>query len=390
MMREKIEWYREVLELEPNSKVFFPLARLLVQENQTDAAIDTLVQGLERHREYLDARLFLIELLHKTGRKRECDEQVSRLAAIFASYACFWEAWAACLASKEADAASALRYLAAQFVSGPLSWSDVIDRGVNVILQERLARAGEATTAPLPSTADKPAPETEDATPASIDNEAAPPATAVAADAPQSGPAKGATKTEPLETVRLQTPETDVAEAEKGMIMEMALPEDEAPDANLPLVEQMAEPLETGDEEIIEDLPLSHPRVFDLETNSDAVFPADAPRNDDQGEIGKNIDLSDEEDITEEHLSVRTRSMAEVLASQGDFEGALDIYRELAEAASDPAEKAALRERISELEKSGEQFVETESSPVSKEKLIDILEALAQRVEERVNNPADF
>ena len=29
LMMEKIEWYQEVLKLDPDSKVFFPLAKLL-------------------------------------------------------------------------------------------------------------------------------------------------------------------------------------------------------------------------------------------------------------------------------------------------------------------------------------------------------------------------
>ena len=41
-MTEKIEWYKEVLELEPNSKVFFPLARLLSEAGRTDEAVEIL------------------------------------------------------------------------------------------------------------------------------------------------------------------------------------------------------------------------------------------------------------------------------------------------------------------------------------------------------------
>ena len=58
-MMDKIEWYREVLELEPSSKLFFPLARLLVEDGQPEAALETLRRGLERHPEFLEARLFI-------------------------------------------------------------------------------------------------------------------------------------------------------------------------------------------------------------------------------------------------------------------------------------------------------------------------------------------
>ena len=71
-MTEKIDWYKEVLELEPNSKVFYPLSRLLAEAGRTDEAVDTLEQGLARHEEFLEARLFLVELLHQLGQDTAC------------------------------------------------------------------------------------------------------------------------------------------------------------------------------------------------------------------------------------------------------------------------------------------------------------------------------
>ena len=44
-MSEKIEWYKEVLTLEPNSKLFFPLARMLAEEG----LIEKLVGNLPNH-----------------------------------------------------------------------------------------------------------------------------------------------------------------------------------------------------------------------------------------------------------------------------------------------------------------------------------------------------
>ena len=89
-MTEKIEWYREVLELEPNSKVFLPLAKLLVEENGDSQAIDILQRGLDRHPDFLEARLFLIELLYKTGKNDERDAEVKKLGKMFATYAGFF------------------------------------------------------------------------------------------------------------------------------------------------------------------------------------------------------------------------------------------------------------------------------------------------------------
>ena len=54
-MMEKIEWYQEVLKLDPDSKVFFPLAKLLRESQQPEKAIDVLRAGLERASVYLEA-----------------------------------------------------------------------------------------------------------------------------------------------------------------------------------------------------------------------------------------------------------------------------------------------------------------------------------------------
>ena len=47
LMMEKIEWYQEVLKLDPDSKVFFPLAKLLRDSQQPDKAIEVLRAGLQ-------------------------------------------------------------------------------------------------------------------------------------------------------------------------------------------------------------------------------------------------------------------------------------------------------------------------------------------------------
>ena len=95
----------------------------------------------------------------------------------------------------------------------------------------------------------------------------------------------------------------------------------------------------------------------------------------------------------EEGFSLRTRSMAEVLAEQGDVRGALEIYQELEGVAATPEERADLQQRIATLTArlSGQPVLETASEqPLEavpgKEKLINVLEALAERVEARAQN----
>lgn len=300
-MTEKIEWYKEVLELEPNSKVFFPLARLLADENRDGEAIAALEHGLERHSEFLEARLFLIELLYRTGRQDACARQIERLSAMFSSYAGFWQAWAACLSGVEgeADTATVLRFLAAHFLHGPISLHEVLDRG--------------------------------------------------------------------LESLQAQGSESDAtAAAHQGM-----------PAASPLLHAASSAPEEKSD------APVDAKPVPAWEETPDAAESAAPPADD-----------SRTEEDGEEHFSLRTRSMAEVLAEQGDIRGALDIYNELAAAATQPEECSDLQHRIATLTaRMGHQSDAAPAAPSpegengrSTDRLISMLEALAERVEARAQS----
>jgi tetratricopeptide (TPR) repeat protein len=118
-MKAKIEWYREVLELEPGSKVLFPLAHLLGEAGEADEAVRVLRQGLARPPEYIEARLLLVQLLQKFGDSAQCAEELSEITDVFEKYPGFWEAWSEHCATD--DAACALSFLAAVFRSPGLS-----------------------------------------------------------------------------------------------------------------------------------------------------------------------------------------------------------------------------------------------------------------------------
>ena len=134
-MMEKIEWYQEVLELEPSSKVFFPLAKLLQNNNQPNEAVATLRQGLDRHPEFFEARLMLIDLLENSGRNEEALQEVERLGSKLDLYPGFWQAWAGvCEQQGQLDVSMALRLLAV-FLSGKdVSLMDVLQHGLQSIL----------------------------------------------------------------------------------------------------------------------------------------------------------------------------------------------------------------------------------------------------------------
>ena len=295
-MMDKIEWYREVLELEPSSKLFFPLARLLVEDGQPEAALETLRRGLERHPEFLEARLFYIEQLYHHGQPEACVAEVTELGQLFASYPGFWQAWAASmLGSGCGDVATALRFLAASFSSRPLNLNEVFERGLRSFMQE-------AQSSDLP-------------------------------------------RGRALADLAVMGPKNADAQDQDVLAAQVAVPSG----AGMAAADGQVTAPAAGDGR---KGPLPQPG---------AVTP----------------------------LSLRTRSMAEVLAEQGDLQGALDIYTELAAAAAGSPGQEVLQQRIAMLRTQLEGAAAEDLVPPSpdmaagKDKLISMLEALAERVEAR-------
>lgn len=310
-MKQKIEWYQEVLELEPGSKVFFPLARLLVEDGQIDAAIATLRHGVERHPEFVEARLYLVELLHTNGQDDVCTSEAERLASMFSAYPSFWSAWGAlAFHFDNAPQGTALLLLAAALRDKRLSWDEIIEQGI------RTMSGGMPVDAAAQSVA----------RPAGVATHAAP----------------------------AISPDTASGE---------------------PLGTQAAEPDSTPENPV---MPQAAPAVSPIPvfTAEPAVTAAQQEADDDEGD---------------EHLSVRTRSMAEVLVEQGDLRGAKEIYEELLEVASDERARAELEHRIAELESrlqaSGLPQRPEEPAPAAagKNKVVNMLQLLASRLEDRAN-----
>ena len=138
MIQAKIKWYKEVLELDPGSKVFFPLARLLVKERDLIEAVSVLKAGLERHPEHFEARLLLLNCLERVEDFDQINTELGALGDILKRYPNFWKIWAGLLAAEPGsqDAALAMTFLAAAFEETPITWRDVIDRGLQACLEE--------------------------------------------------------------------------------------------------------------------------------------------------------------------------------------------------------------------------------------------------------------
>lgn len=335
-MMTKIEWYKEVLAIEPNSKVFFPLAKLLIETGDIADAQQVLAQGIDRHPEYFEAKFLLVDVLQQLGRAEESRRQVWELTTKMSGYAAFWKEWGCMLSGQEKgrDLALAVQFLAASFQGAPISWAEVIEHGL-------IALGHGAPSAARP----KPAPDLKSEAPAT----------------PAQAPASARSSQE----------------------------------EQLPVVEQ-AQPEVVA---VLAPTPAGGPAVAEISARVLAAEPAD----------------EDESDEEEETFSLRTRTMAELLAEQGDHVGALDIYREL-HAATPPGQEsddlarridkmiARMQEKPGKVDANGARRGGSAASGTSgvadahdaagaheagglrsKKKLMSALEKLAQRLEARAS-----
>lgn len=274
-MIDKITLYREVLEIEPGSRVFFPLAKLLVEKAPAEA-ITVLKKGLTRHPDHIEARIFLIELLAANEGDADLDSELDIVTSILRNYPAFWKIWSAHLAQQSDlhDAALAINFFGAGLSGKSITWTEIIAKGLNALLVEE----GDETTPLLP--------------------------------------------TPSLSTNKQQkaSPAIEVAH----------------------ILEQ---------------------------------------------EMSASEDVEDEEG--DEPFSLRTRTMAELLAEQGDFAEAIDIYQEILDSAPESAQ-ADILVRLEELSALQQQAISggskketTHTSENDGGKLVSLLESLASRFESR-------
>lgn len=140
-MKTKIKWFKEVLELEPGSKVFFPLARLYFDDGKLKEARDTLRHGLERNPDHLEARFLLVEVLTRLDRHDQAVDEVRVITGMLSNYPAFWKLWADSAAPASRDSAMALTFLAASFQGTPISWTQVIEKGLDSLFKTNGAAA---------------------------------------------------------------------------------------------------------------------------------------------------------------------------------------------------------------------------------------------------------
>ncbi len=269
-MQEKIDWYQEVIDLEPSSKLFFPLAKMLAGSD-IPRAVDTLQRGLEKHPEFIEARFYFIELLHKNKETEDyaarLKTQLSMLSPMLMRYAGFWQAWGNSILDESQDLSSddrglAVAFMAAMFEDESISLTDIFSAGLRTVLGKEANQVSGAQVNEIP-----------------------------------------VQETEPL-----KGKDSDETSLESVPQEDLSVPQE---DLNVPQ----------------KDVNVAQKDIASVAAS-----------------VVESIDAVAEE--SEEQFSLRTRSMAEVLAEQGDYTSALEIYRELVQAATTEEEKQDLLSRI--------------------------------------------
>ncbi len=318
---EKAMWYQEVLSLDPDSRIFLPYARLLAELGKKTEAIDALKSGLSRHPEFLEARLFLIELLHDAGQDAAAGFEADSIIEQLSQTSALWRIWSR-KPGLRADQAAMLLFFASSMGKGGHSLAEVFEAGIAAL--ENPAALPEPTLPPS-------------------DGETAPHAHQADRSPQPEAPARAFSMPDDAQWYALD-----------------AVPEDDDiyDDEDTP-AESLVAPCILQSVPSILAMPLSLPTQTEVE-RIPAMSPV--PRGTQEGKS-----------------SLCTRSMARVLEEQGATEEAADIYRELLEACSTPEEKAELSAKLTSLLNNGE------NSPAqpSNSSVLDMLEELADRLENR-------
>jgi len=89
-MNDTLHLFDELLEHDSGSKIFFPLARLYRKQGHTKRAIEIVRKGIENHPDYLEAQLYLIELLSEVGDDAAAENKAQSIFSKLLSYEKFW------------------------------------------------------------------------------------------------------------------------------------------------------------------------------------------------------------------------------------------------------------------------------------------------------------
>ena len=89
-MNDTLALFDELLEHDSGSRIFFPLARLYRKQGYTRRAIEIVQRGIEHHPDYLEAQLYLIDLLCEAGDEAAATSRAQAVLAKLLPYEKFW------------------------------------------------------------------------------------------------------------------------------------------------------------------------------------------------------------------------------------------------------------------------------------------------------------
>ena len=335
-MNDKFIWYKEILDIEPQSRLFLPLARILAGEGALEEAKAVLENGLSYHGHYVQARMLLSEVLQKLGRTDEAEQQFALVAGEFRENASFWETFAG-TGTKNKDEAVIRRMLSLQLRNIPVEFSDILSRGLDSLEKEYGLEAGPAAEAeaerdtgkkeacrPGTSPADSPEKEKKQANTDTAGQEGSAAAGMTQAAAPVF---------EPSATFK---PIVTVPHTISCSILRTVPQADGRQEKSVPAGSTTAQ---------AEKPEIAAAAAHGTEKASPEASLKEIPLPDDSVQ-----DFQDEADEPGLGWPPKTRSMAEVFVEQGEYAEAVSIYRELIARAESGEKAAELQKRLSEIQ----------------------------------------
>lgn len=139
MSDDKTKFYEQVLELEPESRLFFPLARLYFQQDNLHKARKVLQDGLDKHAQHFEARLLLATILIREGEVEQARQIHQEIFALLKNDQHFWESLVSFLSSRnENDLSLAAAFFARSGSGKPLTWTQVLKAGLNGLTEKSM------------------------------------------------------------------------------------------------------------------------------------------------------------------------------------------------------------------------------------------------------------
>ncbi|MFP4672917.1 MAG: hypothetical protein ACOCYY_02775 [Desulfohalobiaceae bacterium] len=211
-MQDKIKFYEEILALEPGSKLFYPLARLYLEDQELEKARQTLTSGLEKHPEFLQSRLLLLEVLSALDKQQELEQHLGRIWSQLGQSQEFWRLSADLYRRQgDPDLAVAVSYLGRALQGDSPGWVQLLQQALQQ--DQPTAPASPAQVEPEPDSMevqDSPAQAAEDLSAAQEQS------SEVEQDQDQAGPQEEQAEESPSQEEQYKTPTMAEILAEQG------------------------------------------------------------------------------------------------------------------------------------------------------------------------------